>query len=63
MGHLRRLTELRRLKLRRTSVSDAGLVRLKGLVNLEDLDIGGTLVTDAGVQELRKVLPKLNVSR
>jgi len=34
-------------------ISDAGLVHLKGLTNLEDLGIQNTLVTDAGLEHLK----------
>jgi CheY-like chemotaxis protein len=42
-------------------VSDFGLVHLKGLTNLRKLNLGGTKVTDAGVQDLQKVLPKVTI--
>ena len=41
-----------------TQVTDAGLVHLKGLPNLELLNLIGTQVTAAGVAELKKALPK-----
>ena len=39
-------------------LTDAGLVHLKGLTKLEDLNLIGTQVTAAGVAELKKALPK-----
>lgn len=41
------------------AVTDAGLERLKGLSKLTHLNVQGTKVTDAGVQELKKALPDL----
>jgi hypothetical protein len=41
----------------------AGLRELAGLMNLQELNLSKTMVTDAGVAELRKALPKLHVSR
>jgi hypothetical protein len=39
-------------------ITDAGLVHLKGLTNLECLDVKWTKVTEAGVKDLQKALPK-----
>jgi hypothetical protein len=36
---------------------------LKGTTELRILSLDGTRVTDGAVQELRKLLPKANVSR
>jgi hypothetical protein len=44
------------------STADAGH-HLKGLSRLERLTLTGTEVTDAGVRELRKALPKLGTGR
>ena len=44
----------------RTRVTDAGLGHLKGLTQLRELSVGYTYVTDAGVKDLQKALPKLN---
>ena len=44
-----------------TQVTDAGLVHLKGLTNLEKLYLNSTHVTDAGATELKKALPKYNI--
>ena len=38
-------------ELEETAVTDAGLVHLVGLANLEELQVGATLVTDRGIQE------------
>jgi internalin A len=46
-------------------VTDADLQSLKGLVNVESLDLSGTKVTDAGLAELKPLrqLHRLNLSR
>jgi hypothetical protein len=44
-------------------VTDAGLKRLERLQHLRTLAVERTLVTDAGADQLRKVLPKLRVIR
>ena len=36
---------------------------MKGLPNLDQLNPRGTKVTDAGVSELRKLMPELKVTR
>ncbi len=52
--HLARLTNLRRLDLRSTSITDAGLSCVAGLDNLQELDLStcGEL-TDAGLAHLK----------
>jgi len=40
-----------------------GLKELVGLTKLQRLELRNTLVTDAGVQELQKALPKVRISR
>ena len=44
-------------------ITDAGLVHLKGLTNLEGLLLIGTQVTDAGVAKLKEALPDCRISR
>jgi len=39
------------------------LSHLKGLTELQDLNLDGTKITDAGVAELKKALPKCSVFR
>jgi len=51
-----RLTSLESLALRDTPVTDAGLVHLKNLKNLRRLDLGGTRVTENGVETLQETL-------
>jgi hypothetical protein len=51
------------LKLRNWQVTDAGLVHLKGLSKLKDLNLVGTQITDAGLAYLAELtnLQKLNL--
>ncbi len=62
LTHLGRLTALQNLFLNKTQVSDEGLVHLRGMVNLARLHLKGTKVTAAGVRELKKALPKVEIS-
>ena len=43
------------LRLRNTEVTDTGLKHLKGLKNLEKLELDNTQVTDAGLEHLKGV--------
>ncbi len=52
LEHLRNLTTLKYLNVSRTKVA-GGLDSLKGLVNLEELDLDQTLVTDGALEELK----------
>jgi hypothetical protein len=63
LKHLKGLTQLQWLYLEQTSVTDAGLEHLKGLKQLSGLRLGGTKVTGAGVQDLQKALPNVEISR
>ena len=51
------------LYLNQTVVTDVGLGHLRGLKRLKYLNLEGTGVTDAGVQELRKALPNAKIVR
>ena len=53
LAQLKSLTNLNRLSLSWTNVTDAGLVQLKGLTNLRELDLSFTRVTDAGLVHLK----------
>ena len=44
-----------------TKITDAGLVYLKGLTNLQYLNLGFTKITDAGVADLQKALPDCKI--
>jgi hypothetical protein len=61
LAEVGRLNQLQRLWLNDASVSDAGLVHLKGLSSLRALDLVGTQVTDAGIAELKQALPNLTI--
>jgi internalin A len=62
LGHLKGLTGLKTLDLRHTSVGDKGLKQLLGsLTNLRRLSLEGTRATEAGIEELRSALPKVDV--
>ena len=58
------LTKLRNLELTDIAgVTDAGLIHLRGLKNLEHLDVRNTAVTARGAKELRSRLPRVKVRR
>jgi uncharacterized protein (TIGR03067 family) len=61
--HLKAFPRLRVLSLERTTVGDEELKHLHGLTGLERLYLYRTKVTDAGVKELSKALPRLAVYR
>lgn len=61
--HLKGLANLRELSLGLTKVTDKGLVHLHGLTQLRKLDLFLTKVTDAGARELRKALPRVEITR
>ena len=54
-----KMTNLVRLQLNRTMISDAGLAHLSKLPNLETLNLYGTRVTNAGPAKHIKGLKKL----
>lgn len=58
-----RLPNLWVLDVSRTGVTDAGIMRLKGLANLEHLEIDGTNITETGIANVKMALPKLTVTR
>ncbi len=51
------------MTLGNTTVTDAGLERLRGLGKLSTLSLEGTPVSDAGVEGLQKALPALRIHR
>jgi len=57
--HLKGLTKLKTLYLN----GDTELAHLKGLTKLTNLEFDVTRVTDAGVAELKKALPRCRISR
>jgi hypothetical protein len=52
---------LHSLDLFGTNVTDAGLEPLKGLAELEELDVRGTKVTSKGAKILQQILPNCNI--
>jgi hypothetical protein len=64
LAHISALKNLESLSLNETQITDAGLVHLTLLTKLKNLTLLKTTgVTDAGVSELKRVLPNLKVSR
>jgi hypothetical protein len=63
LAHLKGLTSLQLLSLDKTRVTDAGLAHLEGLTSLKWLAVAKTKVTDAGVNDLRKALPNVKITR
>lgn len=55
------MTNLKYLHVGRTSVTDAGLAKLKGLRQLEEITVTAPQVTPAGVEVLKKLRPNLVV--
>jgi serine/threonine protein kinase/Leucine-rich repeat (LRR) protein len=56
------LAKLTALRLERTQVTDVGLRSLEGIKSLKELDLRGTKCTPQGVEQLKKVVPGVNVS-
>jgi Leucine-rich repeat (LRR) protein len=50
-------TQLQRLILSRTGITDAGLKHLEKLTQLKYLDLSETKITDAGLKHLRGLTP------
>ena len=62
LAQVKGLTSLRQLALgNNPKMTDEGLAQLKGLTNLRELDLRQTEVTDAGVEDLQKALPKVKI--
>jgi hypothetical protein len=53
---------LRVLCVGATSITDAGLVRLHSLTELEELRVRDTLVTAEGIAQLQRALPGCKVT-
>jgi len=51
----RNLESIRELILCDASITDAGLVHLRGMTNLQTLDLSNTVVTDDGLAELENL--------
>ena len=50
-----------KVDLSKTQVTDAGLVHLKELANLQYLFLGEAKITDSGIVELQKTLPNCEI--
>jgi Leucine-rich repeat (LRR) protein len=57
------LTKIQVLDLNSVQLTDAGLKHLQGFTALERMNVGDTKVTEAGIQELSRVLPNAKISR
>ena len=62
LKYVRGLDQLVVLDLRATGVTDDALLHFHGLANLRFLDLAGTEVTDAGLRDLSKMHPHLDVN-
>ena len=60
--HLKGLNALRKLCISGTPITDSGLKHLEGLTQLEGLSFAETRVTEDGVRNLRRALPKCELS-
>jgi internalin A len=63
LAGIKELAGLKEIYLRHTSVTDTGLTELTAFKELQRLELGGTKVTEAGMKELRKALPKCTIIR
>jgi hypothetical protein len=61
--YLAGLKNLETLNLRQTNLDGAGLEHLKSLVQLKELTLSVTLVSDQAVARLQSVLPKCRMVR
>jgi internalin A len=61
LKRLEGLTQLQKLNLWGTQITDSGLQHLKGLKQLRLLLLAGTKVTDEGVKELQQALPNCEI--
>lgn len=57
------MVKLQQLSLADDKITDKGLPHLTGLANLQILHLEKTKVTDTGIYDLKRFLPKLNVVR
>lgn len=62
LARLSNLKELRELSLRHTAITDDGLSHLGELTNLEWLSLSNTSVTNDAINDLRKRIPKCEMS-
>jgi len=52
---------MKAIHLADTRITDAVLVPVAGMAGIDELSLGGTQVTDAGVRELQAALPELSI--
>jgi S-adenosylhomocysteine hydrolase len=57
------LTQLRKLYLGYTQVTDAGLKNLNRLTKLQNLQLPVVNVTDVGIEDLQKALPNCQIKQ
>jgi hypothetical protein len=55
------LQQLERLSLANSGATDASLKSLQDLVNLRELDLSGTKVSEQGAATLRKSIPRCDI--
>ena len=64
LKHLKGMSQLQNLKLyKAVDITDKGLEYLEELPNLQLLIISSPSVTAAGIQNLKKKMPKLNITQ
>jgi hypothetical protein len=59
LGHMGKLSNLQKLNLSASEVSDSGLLQMTGLRSLRSLDLARTHVTDEGIAEIPRLFPAL----
>jgi hypothetical protein len=63
LPHLKKLTNLRTLKMRETKLTDADLKELAAFPKLESINLHGSGIAEAGVEALRAKLPQAKITR
>lgn len=63
LTHLKGIPNIYALNLRRTQVTDSGLLEIESLQTLRYLTVADSLVTNAGIERLRRVRPDINLER
>jgi uncharacterized membrane protein/tRNA A-37 threonylcarbamoyl transferase component Bud32 len=61
LSHFKGCKDLTKLGINCPQVSDTGLAFLKNCRKLTELDLGGTMVTGAMIEELKKALPRCKI--
>jgi Leucine-rich repeat (LRR) protein len=60
---LKDLTQLQKLFISYTNITDASVPTIKGLTNLNTLYMQGTKISNEGVQEITAALPNCRIVR